>query len=75
MDLPLPTCWSGSGGGETPVQPLKVTLFTFERVFSESRFPLFRIMLYDSYAAPLTAAAGARFMARNLPACGPIPLV
>jgi hypothetical protein len=33
-------------------QPLKVTLFTFERVFSESRFPLFRIMLYDSYAAP-----------------------
>jgi hypothetical protein len=32
-------------------------------ICSENRFPLFRIMLYDISAAPLTAAAGARFMA------------
>jgi hypothetical protein len=44
-------------------------------IFSENRFPLFRIVLYDIYAAPLTAAADARFMAQNLPACGPIPLL
>jgi hypothetical protein len=39
-------------------------------IFSENRFPVFRIMRW-----PLTAAADARFMAWNLPACGLIPLL
>jgi hypothetical protein len=30
---------------------------------------------HDNAAAALTAAADAGFMAQNLPACGPIPLL
>jgi hypothetical protein len=60
-------CWSGCAGVKRRFRPQAYLVSLEKRSKSNPED--------DIFAAPLTAMADARFMAENLPACGPIPLL